>query len=73
MEMNKTTVDQLHGRFDDVKKKESGKKLFIDLDICNSDKCEECVVECSYFYHPVNNGMFDEHNVAILCPYMQAV
>jgi len=31
------------------------KKLFIDLEICN--KCEECKVDCSYFYHPQNNGI----------------
>ena len=55
MKMNKTTVDQLHGNIDAVEK--SGKKLFIDLDICTSDQCDKCVIECSYFYHPVNNGM----------------
>ncbi len=32
------------------------KRLFIDLDIC-SGECKECVVECSYFYHPFNNGI----------------
>jgi len=31
------------------------KKLFIDLEICN--KCKECKVDCSYFYHPQNNGI----------------
>jgi len=31
------------------------KRLFVDLDICNS--CAECVVACSYFYHPQNNGI----------------
>ena len=53
--MGKTSIDQLHGNLDEGI---SGvKKLFIDLDICNSDQCDECVVDCSYFYHPVNNGM----------------
>lgn len=55
MGMNKTSLDQLHGSLDDGAS--GGKKLFIDLDICNSDKCDECVIDCSYFYHPVNNGM----------------
>ncbi len=55
MGMRKTSIDQLHGNLDDGAP--GGKKLFIDLDICNSDQCDECVVECSYFYHPVNNGM----------------
>lgn len=31
------------------------KRLFIDLEICN--KCKECKVNCSYFYHPQNNGI----------------
>ena len=31
------------------------KRLFIDLDICS--KCPDCVVACSYFYHPQNNGI----------------
>jgi Fe-S-cluster-containing dehydrogenase component len=32
-------------------------KLFIDLDIC-STKCPQCVIDCSYFYHPENNGIY---------------
>jgi Fe-S-cluster-containing hydrogenase component 2 len=31
------------------------KRLFIDLEIC--DRCEECKVKCSYFYHPQNEGV----------------
>jgi len=31
------------------------KKLFIDYEICN--KCPECVVKCSYIFHPGNNGI----------------
>ena len=40
------------------------KSLFVDMDIC--DKCEKCVVDCSYFYHPGNNGIEDirENGVA---------
>ena len=33
------------------------KKLFVDLDIC-STTCPKCVVDCSYFYHPENNGIY---------------
>ena len=33
------------------------KKLFIDLDICASGECKKCVIKCSYFYHPDNNGI----------------
>lgn len=31
------------------------KKLFIDYDICS--KCDKCVIECSYIFHPENNGI----------------
>lgn len=57
MDMNKTSIDQLHGKVEAVDPMKSGKKLFIDLDICNSQQCEDCVIECSYFYHPYNNGI----------------
>jgi Fe-S-cluster-containing hydrogenase component 2 len=70
MEMNKTTFDQLHGRMEAVGPKESGKKLYIDLDICNSDVCDGCVIECSYFYHPYNNGLIsliELATYALLC------
>ncbi len=33
----------------------SKKRLYIDLDICS--ECPKCVIECSYFYHPGNNGV----------------
>lgn len=31
------------------------KRLYLDLEKCN--KCQECAVKCSYFYHPQNNGI----------------
>jgi len=31
------------------------KRLLINLDAC--DACPECVVKCSYLYHPQNNGI----------------
>jgi Fe-S-cluster-containing hydrogenase component 2 len=57
MKIRKTTFDQLHGQLDAIESPADGKKLFIDLDICNSEQCEKCVIECSYFYHPVNTGI----------------
>lgn len=39
------------------------KRLFIDLEKC--DKCAECVVECSYIYHPQNNGITSIRELAI--------
>ena len=38
------------------------KRIFIDLDIC--DKCPGCVINCNYFYHPVNNGVFSLREIA---------
>jgi Fe-S-cluster-containing dehydrogenase component len=32
-------------------------RLFIDLDICTGERCRQCEVQCSYFYHPGNNGV----------------
>lgn len=41
-------------------------RLFIDLDVCASGACEQCDVQCSYFYHPGNNGIV---SVAELATY----
>ena len=40
------------------------KKLFIDLDICASGECKECVIKCSYYYHPENNGIVSVAEIA---------
>jgi Fe-S-cluster-containing hydrogenase component 2 len=40
------------------------KKLFIDLEKC--DKCRECLAECSYIYHPQNNGITSLREFATL-------
>ena len=39
------------------------KKLFVDLEKC--DQCKECVVECSYMYHPQNNGITSIRELAV--------
>ena len=39
-----------------------GKRLYIDLDRCN--RCPKCVIECSYFYHPGNNGITSLREIA---------
>ncbi len=44
------------------------KKLFIDYEVCN--KCPECVVRCSYIFHPQNNGIIslrEEIAFALAC------
>ncbi|MDI6792615.1 MAG: 4Fe-4S ferredoxin [bacterium] len=43
-------------------------KLLIDLNKCS--QCRECMVSCSYFYHPDNNGvvsLLEEAAFAFLC------
>ena len=53
-----TSAEQIHQEKLNIKP-EKGKdlRLFIDLDICNSGECKECVIDCSYYYHPDNNGI----------------
>ena len=55
------SAEQLHqGKLNLKAKKGKDKRLSIDLDICASQQCKECVIECSYFYHrqfPGNNGI----------------
>ncbi len=44
------------------------KRLFIDLEKC--DNCKECVVKCSYIFHPQNNGITSIRELAtfsVLC------
>jgi Fe-S-cluster-containing hydrogenase component 2 len=44
------------------------KRLFVDLDICS--KCPQCVVDCSYIYHPHNRGfvaLLEYADFAVIC------
>jgi len=53
-----TSAEQIHqGKLNIKPKKGKDLRLFIDLDICNSGECKECVINCSYFYHSNNNGI----------------
>jgi len=62
-----TSAEQLHqGSLDLVPQQGKDKRLFIDLDVCASGECTRCVIKCSYFYHPDNNGIF---SVAELATY----
>jgi len=48
-----TSAEQIHSakmNIDPDKGKD--KRLFIDLDICASGECKDCVIKCSFFYHP---------------------
>ncbi len=54
----KTSAEQLHHQdFNPVSSKGNDQRLFVDLDICQSGECKKCVIKCSYFYHPNNNGI----------------
>ncbi len=62
-----TSVEQVHhGKVNLQPQADSGTRLFIDLDICSSGECKACEVQCSYFYHPDNNGII---SVAELASY----
>ena len=53
-----TSAEQIHQeKLNNKPKKGEDLRLFIDLDICTSGECKECVINCSYFYHPDNNGI----------------
>ncbi len=53
-----SSAEQLHhGKLNIEPKKGSDIRLFIDLDVCASGKCKNCDIQCSYFYHPTNNGI----------------
>ena len=53
-----TSAEQIHqGKVNLDARAGSDLRLYIDLDICASDQCESCDIQCSYFYHPVNNGI----------------
>jgi carbon-monoxide dehydrogenase iron sulfur subunit len=39
------------------------RRLFIDLEKC--DRCPQCVAECSYIFHPHNNGIISLRELAV--------
>ena len=62
-----TSAEQLHlGKVNTEPQSGSDLRLYIDLDICSSAACDSCDVQCSYFYHPNNNGIV---SVAELATY----
>jgi len=62
-----TSAEQIHQGAVSLKPQKGDKeRLFVDLDICHSGECKECIIKCSYFYHPENNGIL---SVAELATY----
>lgn len=53
-----TSAEQLHhGKLNSSPEAGDGPRLYVDLDVCASKTCALCQVQCSYFYHPENNGV----------------
>lgn len=66
MERATNSAEQLHhGRLETEPSAGPDMRLYVDLDVC-SEKCGECEISCSYFYHPDNNGII---SVAELATY----
>ena len=62
-----TSTEQIHqGRLNLDPERGAETRLFVDLNICQSSDCKLCTVECSYFYHPENNGVL---SIAELASY----
>jgi Fe-S-cluster-containing dehydrogenase component len=62
-----TSAEELHhGRLNIEPVQGPGMRLFIDLDVCATGQCDACDLQCSYFYHPDNNGIV---SVAELATY----
>ena len=63
-----TSAEQIHQAKVNINpQKSKGEKLFIDLDTCFSGQCKECVIKCSYLYHPQNNGIISVAELATYC------
>jgi len=62
-----TSAEELHQeKLNPAPKPGGDLRLFIDLDRCPTGECGGCKIQCSYFYHPDNNGVF---SVAELATY----
>lgn len=60
-----TSAEQIHNGKLNLEPQKGGKQiLFVDLDVCSGNECKECVINCSYFYHPNNNGLTSVRELA---------
>lgn len=58
-----TSAEQIHqGKVNIRPQKDKDKRLFIDLDVCASGQCKECVIQCSYLYHQGRSGEYTGNN-----------
>ena len=62
-----TSAEELHlGRMNVEPVQGRAMRLCVDLEVCSSGVCDTCDVQCSYYYHPGNNGV---RSVAELATY----
>jgi len=64
-----TSAEQLHNKeFNTHPNPGKDKRLFIDLDICSSGECKDCVIQCSYLYHqhPAKEGINDNGILSVV-------
>lgn len=60
-----TSAEQIHnGKLNTDPGKDGKQKLFVDLDVCSASECKECVIKCSYYYHPDNLGIASVRELA---------
>ncbi len=65
-----SSAEQLHqGKLNLKAGRGRDRRLFIDLDVCASGQCKDCLIECSYFYHPQDPGNNGIISVAELATY----
>ncbi len=60
-----TSTEELHhGQVNTGPVKGKDKRLFINLDVCATGKCQKCEIKCSYLYHPENCGIISAVELA---------
>lgn len=63
--MTNTSAEELHQTKLNLQPfKAKDKRLFIDLDVCSTGQCKKCEIECSFYYHPNNNGIISVTELA---------
>lgn len=60
-----SSAEQIHqGSLNLEAKRGSEYRLYVDLNACQGSSCKQCVIECSYFYHPDNIGVLSVTELA---------
>jgi len=65
-----TSAEQIHNsKINATPQKGKDERLYIDLDVCSTGQCKDCVIKCSYYYHQQGNGNNGIISVAELATY----